>query len=160
MTLDDLIARESIRDLVARYNANGDSGRFDQVMELFARDAMMEVNGTAYRGLDEIRSIFTNTASDLRGFTDRPQLRHTTSTLQIDLTGPTTARSRCYHVVLLPHGVDHWGRYLDEYGLIDDRWLFTKRKVVNDGYVPGGFRDTLEQSRAAAPGDEGSPPDA
>ena len=36
MTLDELIARESIRDLVARYNANGDSGRFDQVVELMA----------------------------------------------------------------------------------------------------------------------------
>ena len=36
MELWELVARESIRDLVARYNANGDSGRFDQVLELFA----------------------------------------------------------------------------------------------------------------------------
>jgi uncharacterized protein (TIGR02246 family) len=144
VTLDELIARESIRDLVARYNANGDSGRFDQVVELFAPDAVMEVNGVVHRGREAIRSIFTTTASSLRGFTDMPVLRHTTSTLQIDLTGPMTARSRCYHVVLLPHGVDHWGRYLDEYGLIGDRWLFTHRKVVNDGYVPGGFRDARE----------------
>ena len=33
----ELVARESIRDLVARYNPNGDSGRFDQVVELFAQ---------------------------------------------------------------------------------------------------------------------------
>jgi hypothetical protein len=144
VTLDELIARESIRDLVARYNANGDSGRFDQVVELFAPDAEMEVDGRTYRGHDEIRSIFTTTAADLRDFTERPVLRHTTSTLQIDVTGPTTARSRCYHVVLLPHGVDHWGRYLDEFGLLGDRWLFTRRKVLSDGYVRGGFRDALE----------------
>jgi len=144
VTLDELIAREAIRDLVARYNANGDSGRFDQVVELFAPDAVMEVNGRTYRGRDEIRSIFTTTAAELRGFSELPVLRHTTSTLQIDLTGPTTATSRCYHVVLLPHGVDHWGRYLDEYGLVGDRWLFTRRRVLNDGYVPGGFRDALE----------------
>jgi hypothetical protein len=30
-----LVARESIRDLVARYNANGDTGRFAQVLDLF-----------------------------------------------------------------------------------------------------------------------------
>jgi hypothetical protein len=30
----ELTARESIRDLVIRYNANGDSGRFAQVLEL------------------------------------------------------------------------------------------------------------------------------
>ena len=142
MDLDELIARESIRDLVARYNANGDSGRFDQVVELFAPDAVMEVNGRTYSGRDEIRTIFTSTATDLQDFAELPVLRHTTSTLQIDVTGPTTARSRCYHVVLLPHGVDHWGRYLDEFGLVGDRWLFTRRKVVNDGCVPGGFADT------------------
>src|SRR5579864_7356005 len=34
----ELIAREAIRDLVARYNANADTGRFDQVMELFSPD--------------------------------------------------------------------------------------------------------------------------
>ena len=39
----ELEARESIRDIVARYNANGDSGRFDEVMVLFAPDAVMQV---------------------------------------------------------------------------------------------------------------------
>ena len=46
----ELIARESIRDLVARYNANGDTGRFDQLMELFAPDAVMDVDGEVYEG--------------------------------------------------------------------------------------------------------------
>ena len=41
MELWELTARESIRDLVARYNANADTGRFDQVLELFAPDAVM-----------------------------------------------------------------------------------------------------------------------
>jgi len=29
MEIWELVARESVRDLVQRYNANGDSGRFD-----------------------------------------------------------------------------------------------------------------------------------
>ena len=38
----EAIAREAIRDLVARYNANGDSGRFEPLMELFAEDDQTE----------------------------------------------------------------------------------------------------------------------
>ena len=52
----ELVARESIRDLVARYNANGDSGRFDQVMALFAPDAVMEIEGEAPRVGSRTRS--------------------------------------------------------------------------------------------------------
>ena len=57
----ELEARENIRDLVARYNANGDSGRFDQVLDLFAPDAVMQVgDGPILTGRDAIRTIFTD----------------------------------------------------------------------------------------------------
>ena len=36
-------------------------------------------------------------------------------------------------------GLDHWGRYVDEYEMRDGRWVFTHRKVTMDGYVPGGM---------------------
>ena len=66
MELWELDARESIRDLVTRYNSNGDTGRFPQVLELFAPDAVMETvtpDGAAhvYRGRDDIATIFTGT---------------------------------------------------------------------------------------------------
>jgi hypothetical protein len=139
MELWELVARESIRDLVARYNANGDSGRFDQVVELFAPEAVMDVDGTVYRGRDEIRSLFTSTASSLL---DRPGpvvLRHHTSTLQIDVKSEHSATSRCYYQVLLAEGLDHWGRYLDEYRVVDGRWRFAARREILDGTVPGGW---------------------
>lgn len=63
MELWELIARESIRDLVARYNANGDSGRFEQMLEVFADDASMELvaDGAVrrYDGIDQVATIFT-----------------------------------------------------------------------------------------------------
>ncbi len=66
MELWELTARESIRDLVARYNANGDAGRFAQVLELFADDAAMEIatpggDVQRYEGHDAIATIFTGT---------------------------------------------------------------------------------------------------
>ena len=52
MELWELEARESIRDLVARYNANGDSGRFDPMLELFAEDATLDSKEPAANDAD------------------------------------------------------------------------------------------------------------
>ncbi len=143
MEQGELAARESIRDLVARYNANGDSGRFDDVVALFAPDAVMDVDGDRFEGLDAIRSIFTGARSQLSGSGLPRYLRHLTATLQIDVLGPNEARSRCYFEVLMDHGLDHWGRYLDEFGVVDGAWRFTHRRVITDGSTPGGWAASL-----------------
>jgi hypothetical protein len=161
MELWELIARESIRDLVARYNANGDSGRFPQMLEVFADDASMELvatDGTVqrYDGIDQVATIFTDTkanwdatvASGGSGGSDggdggsgdggssgkfRHHIRHFTATHQIDLIDESHARGRCYFLVVMAHGLDHWGRYVDEYGVRDGRWVITSRRAFSDG---------------------------
>jgi len=135
----ELVARESIRDLVARYNANADSGRFDQVLECFAPEAIMELDGNPYRGHGEIRTIFTSAAEMARRGPGPIIVRHHTSTLQIDISGQDDATSRCYYQVLSAKGLDHWGRYLDRYGVIDDRWYFFHRREFLDGSVPDSW---------------------
>ena len=139
MDLWELVARESIRDLVARYNANADSGRFDQVLECFAPDAVMELDGRPYRGRPEIRTIFTGAKERVERGPQPIIVRHHTSTLQIDVTGPGDATSRCYYQVLSGTGLDHWGRYLDRYGVIGGRWYFLHRREFLDGFVPGSW---------------------
>ena len=52
MEVWELVARESIRDCIARYNANGDSGRIDQMVEVFAPDGIMETGSGRYEGRD------------------------------------------------------------------------------------------------------------
>lgn len=142
MELWELTARESIRDLVARYNANGDTGRFAQVLELFAEDAVMEVPDRRFDGRDDIATLFTGTQQNVKslGAPNKPvYMRHNTSTHQIDLIDSTHAKGRCYYFVMMAHGPDHWGRYIDEYEMRDGAWVFTLRKVTMDGYVPGGM---------------------
>jgi hypothetical protein len=136
----ELVARESIRDLVARYNANGDTGRFDQVVELFAGDAVMETGDGAPRtGPEEIRTIFTG-ARDAADFGDHPvYLRHITGTLQIDVIDESSATSRCYYFVITDIGLDHWGRYIDQFKTVGDTWKFTHRKVTVDGRNPASL---------------------
>jgi hypothetical protein len=138
----ELIARESIRDLVARYNANGDSGRFEQMLKVFADDAVMELvsfDGTVqrYEGAGQVATIFTNTKATLaqavKGASGSHHLRHFTATHQIDLVDETHARGRCYFVVIMGHGIDHWGRYIDEYGVREGRWVIVGRRVITDG---------------------------
>jgi hypothetical protein len=142
MELWELTARESIRDLVARYNANGDTGRFEQVLELFAPDAVMELDGgKTYAGIEEITTIFTGARDAFSGWEGPVYLRHFTATHQIDVIDGNSAKGRCYYTVYTSIGVDHWGRYVDEYGLVDGRWRFTRRKVTTDGRVAGGWAD-------------------
>jgi SnoaL-like protein len=73
----------------------------------------------------------------------RPSIRHYTSTVQIDLTSETTARVRSYYAVLSSFGLDHWGRYLDEFGVVDGEWLITKRTVTTEGVDPNGWAAAL-----------------
>jgi hypothetical protein len=146
MEVWEVVARESIRDLVARYNANGDAGRVPQVLELFAPDAVMELgdpgSSTLHSGLDEIALIFTGTKERWTAeATDRgapPYVRHCVSTHQIDLRDETHATGRCYFFVIMDHGLDHWGRYLDEYAVVDGHWRFTRRTVRVDGRTVSG----------------------
>src|ERR1700693_5553445 len=101
-----LVAREEIRDLVARYNAKGDTGRFDEVIALFAPDAVMELlDGQVYSGHDEIRSIFTGARDRSARPAGPTYLRHMTATHQIDLVDQTSARGRCYYQVLTAIGL-------------------------------------------------------
>ena len=136
--ISDLLAREAIRDLVVRYNSYGDSGLFERMIGLFAPEAIVEVNGAVHQGLDELRRLFggvpehTSTSS---GGTPA-YLRHCTSTHQIDLTDEITATGRCYFFVLTAVGLDHWGRYLDDYRVVEGEWRFARRRVLTDALGP------------------------
>ena len=141
MDAQDVEARESIRDLVARYNANGDAGRFDAMLELFAENAVLEVPGQELRGRQEIRDFFESVARDPKR---RPVrlLRHFIATHQVDIDGEDAARGRCYYQVLTENGLDHWGRYVDVYVKHDGCWLFAARKASVDGMAPKSWAKT------------------
>ena len=141
----EAVAREAIRDLVARYNANGDSGRFEQVLALFAGDAAMELDDGIFSGHEEILSIFTGAQQRWTDELNPPgtasashHVRHSVSTHQIDFDDESHARGYCYYSVIMPHGLDHWGRYFDNYVRDGGRWLFARRRVTVDGRTDMG----------------------
>ena len=73
----------------------------------------------------------------------RPSIRHFTSNPTIDFESDTRARVRTYYAVLSSFGLDHWGRYLDEFGVVDGEWLITRRTVTTEGVDPDGWAAVL-----------------
>lgn len=139
MDMWELIAREEIRGLVAAYNSHGDRGRFEETLALFSPTALMVTPFGEYRGLDEIRGVFTGAqeqTADTPPPAGRPHVRHHTSTHHIDVVDEHYATGRCYFAVLTPIGLDHWGHYVDEYIRADGPWRFASRLVRVDGQSP------------------------
>lgn len=139
MEIWELSVREHVRDIIARYNANGDSGRTDEVLALFAADGVLDADGATYTGHDGIRGLFSDAAVAISNHLRVTSVRHFTATTQVDVTSPTTARSRSYYQVLMGSGLDHWGRYVDEAAEIGGVWVFTRRREILDGAVAGGW---------------------
>lgn len=152
MEIWELIARESIRELVAAYAQLADGGRFEELLDLFAADGVLH-GGDApeARGRDAIRRFLTGTGADLKDVTAIALIRHHVSNLRIEVLGRDAARGTSYFFVVTDRGPDHWGRYRDAYVRVGDRWLFQHRRARLDGFAPGSW--TAERrARAAAPG--------
>lgn len=147
MDLAELVARESIRDAIARYNANGDAGRIDAVVDVFAPDCVFElVDGehrSVHHGHDGVRAVMSSFAerwrADAEATGTTPYVRHLVTTTQIDVVDATTATARSYVVALMAHGVDHWGRYVDRFALVGGRWLLAHRVAITERRL---FTDT------------------
>jgi SnoaL-like protein len=157
MELWELIARESIRDRIARWNSNGDAGRMAEMVEVLAPDVEFSVReGELMHGRDEVLQSLLG-VRDGTAPTDaapvatgrylppgkQPSIRHYTSTPTIDFESETAARVRTYYQVLSSYGLDHWGRYLDEFGVVEGEWLITKRTVTTEGVDPDGWAAKL-----------------
>jgi hypothetical protein len=166
MELWEVIARESIRDRIARWNSNGDAGRFAEMVQVLARDVQFEATGSpVVHGRDAVLEHLSRVRDDEPTSAPRtehapprvgryvppggrPSIRHYTSTIQIDMLSETTARVRSYYAVLSSFGLDHWGRYLDEFALIDGEWLITRRTITTEGVHPEGWAAALAASEA------------
>jgi len=147
-------AREEIRELAARYNQAGDSGRFAEMLALFAEGARLDIEAAgppparpgpgpqapsgSYRGRREIRALLEESA---RAEGAPQRLRHFTASHQIDFESPLCARGRAYFLVLTAQGLDHWGLYRDEYrrAAPNAPWRFARRQVRVEGRTPGGW---------------------
>ena len=147
MTVDELLARESIRHTLASYNMAGDRVKGDEVAACFTEDGVLESDGSLgaagfhYAGRPAIRAFFTTFREAPEGMAppsgQRRFVRHNLTTCQIELTGTDTAKARTYFAVVFTHiGPDHCGYYVDAFRKVGERWLIAHRKVRVDWKSP------------------------
>jgi ketosteroid isomerase-like protein len=142
----ELIVRESVRDVIARYNAYGDSGQMKELLELFTEDAVMDMDGDVTEGRQAISDAFIAAGRNFVAFAkesgaprDLPAVRHYTSTTVISVESPTEAKARSYFLTFVHKGPDHWGSYTDDFREVDGRWHIARRRVVVEGVIPDGM---------------------
>jgi hypothetical protein len=140
MELWELIARERIRDTLARYTWSGDSLRTDELAATFCEDGELEVRGSEpIRGRAAI-------AAFIAGVGRRPPapapaggapatrriVRHNVTNIRFLELEPERALVASYFTVLTEIGLDHYGRYQDTLVPAGDAWLIRHRFVSTD----------------------------
>ena len=138
MELWELVAREQIRDTLARYNWAGDAGRLDELAETFCADGVLEIRGSqALRGRSEIVAFLGGVTGKVAVSADvKPIVRHNVANVLFTELTRGQAQVSCYFTVVTHIGLDHVGRYRDTLVPEGDTWLIKHRKVSTDWAAP------------------------
>jgi len=148
MTLDEVLARESIRHTITSYNMAGDRLRVDEFVAVFTEDAIYEMDGVGGEGAvrnvgrEVIRKWFSRWgrgSKDANPVNQAKFIRHHLSTSLVEFTGPDTAKSRTYWTAYTDIGPDHGGYYLDKFQKSGERWLIAHRHVRLDWSSPNSL---------------------
>jgi hypothetical protein len=134
----ELVARERIRDTLARYNWSGDSGRPDALAETFCAEGVLEIRGSEpLRGRTEIASFLGGITGNVAARAGaRPVVRHNLANVLFTGLMPDRAEVSSYFTVVTQVGLDHFGRYRDILVPDGDTWLIKHRKVSTDWAAP------------------------
>jgi hypothetical protein len=134
----ELIARERIRDTLARYNWSGDARRLDGLAGTFCADGILEIRGLEpLCGRREIAAFLSGVTGKIAVAADvKPLVRHNVTNVLFAEVAPGRARVDSYFTVVTHVGLDHYGRYRDILVPEDDTWLIKHRKVSTDWAAP------------------------
>ncbi|OBK31595.1 hypothetical protein A5634_13520 [Mycobacterium asiaticum] len=146
----ELVAREQIRDTLARYNWAGDAGRVDGLAETFCVDGVLEIRGLrSLHGRSEIAEFLAGVTGNVTGSVTgnakvephlkhevKPIVRHNVANVLFTEVTPQRALVSSYFTVFTHVGLDHFGRYRDVLVPEADTWLISHRKVSTDWAAP------------------------
>lgn len=124
--VQELLAREQLRDLVARYAMAVDDHDLEAVATMFHPDAVFDRDGHLAHGWDEIAETL---GASMRGFR---RMLHTPHAAVVELVGADVASgdSSGHAELVTSRGVLLAAyRYADEFARHEGRWVFTRRAV-------------------------------
>jgi hypothetical protein len=144
----EIVARERIRDTLARYNWSGDAYRLDDLASAFLEDGVLEVRG---QQPVEGRAAIVTFLSGGSGPSDdesrraarlaeaggsRRIVRHLLTNTRFLEVSRDRASVSSYFTVITDIGLDHHGRYRDVFEPVGDEWLIRHRFVSTDWRDP------------------------
>jgi SnoaL-like domain len=134
MAMWEIVAREHIRDTLARYNWSGDAGRLDDLAETFCADGVLEIRGLEpLRGRSAIVAFLGGVTGKIAASANvNPIVRHNIANVLFSAVTRGQAQVSCYFTVVTHIGLDHVGRYRDTLVPDGDTWLIKHRKVSTD----------------------------
>lgn len=128
--LDELLAREAIRQLMAQYNTAGDTGRREELASVFADDAHLVAPGLDLHGKQAIvAGLFRKPDAAAPRF---KVYRHHLTTSKVEFISKDAAKARTYFFVITEIGLDHTGVYTDEFRRDPAGWVLSRRAVRLD----------------------------
>jgi hypothetical protein len=134
----EIEARANVQVLHARYIRYVDSGRADELAELFVADCLYDMDGGAVaQGRDaivpvveELKAMFVAT----EGF---GRVRHHVSSIFVEFESTDRASGMSYFTAMSGLGADHWGTYRDVIVRAEAGWRFQQRVVRVGGATAG-----------------------
>jgi hypothetical protein len=145
MELWELVARERIRDTLARYNWSGDALRLAELAETFCEDGELELRGSEpVRGRAAIVELLGGVAASPKTTAQasgvKRIVRHNVTNIRFTEVSPDEARVSCYFTVFTEIGLDHYGRYRDVFvpvgSPVGTDWFIRHRFVSTDWSAP------------------------
>ena len=127
-SIEDLLDREQIRDLLARYPMAFDDRDWAAWEQLWTEDVVWVVDGAPIEGLDAVREFMTNCLPDDYGS------KHLCGAPVIELADDGLSASALTDVVWIAQNYENTivARYVDTLVKRDGRWRISRREEVVD----------------------------
>lgn len=145
---DHTADRVQIQYTMAVYCNCVDSGDVEGVVSAFAPDGHLTLSsGTQVSGHTAIRAFYDKVIGadrpDRQADGSIPLLRHNLTTSRVEFDGPDRAQGQTYFQSTSRHGPDHYGRYLDQFRRVGDRWLLADRQIVVEWYASPSWYESV-----------------
>jgi hypothetical protein len=132
----ELVARERVRDTLARYTWAGDGGRAGELALAFCEDGVLHVRDQEpVEGRAAIAEFIGGVEITAPPPGVKRIVRHNVTNIRFTSITPDEAKVESYFTVLTEAGLDHHGRYRDTFVPVGDVWLIRLRFVSTDWRV-------------------------
>ena len=144
-SIQDVVDRTLIRELMDRYGVVHDSGSPEEYADLFTADGEIAVAAGGPAIVKGREALMAQARSDHERFGKEPTanggttsiMRHLISNAQITLTGADTATGMCYVTTVVKKGdvgpvILGISRYTDTYAKQNGQWRIKRREITTE----------------------------